>query len=47
MKEHAAVFGELPDFEPGYYTFLGDYVPWGGGDGMEHRNSTVVAAPGR
>jgi predicted metalloprotease with PDZ domain len=44
VKEHAAVFGELPDFEPGYYTFLGDYVPWGGGDGMEHRNSTVVAA---
>jgi predicted metalloprotease with PDZ domain len=45
VKEHAAVFGELPEFEPGYYTFLGDYVPWGGGDGMEHRNSTVVAAP--
>jgi predicted metalloprotease with PDZ domain len=45
VKEHAAVFGELPDFEPGSYTFLGDYVPWGGGDGMEHRNSTVVASP--
>jgi predicted metalloprotease with PDZ domain len=44
VKEHAAVFGELPAFEPGSYTFLGDYVPWGGGDGMEHRNSTVVAA---
>jgi predicted metalloprotease with PDZ domain len=45
VKEHAAVYGEFPEFEPGYYTFLGDYVPWGGGDGMEHRNSTVVAAP--
>ena len=45
VKEHGAVFGEFPPFEPGYYTFLGDYVPWGGGDGMEHRNSTVVAAP--
>jgi predicted metalloprotease with PDZ domain len=45
VKEHAAVFGELPEFEPGTYTFLGDYVPWGGGDGMEHRNSTVVASP--
>jgi predicted metalloprotease with PDZ domain len=44
VREHGAVFGEFPDFEPGYYTFLGDYVPWGGGDGMEHRNSTVVAA---
>ena len=29
---------------PGTYTFLGDYVPWGGGDGMEHRNSTVVTS---
>ena len=45
VKEQGAVYGEFPDFEPGYYTFLGDYVPWGGGDGMEHRNSTVVAAP--
>jgi len=44
VREQGAVFGEFPDFEPGYYTFLGDYVPWGGGDGMEHRNSTVVAA---
>jgi predicted metalloprotease with PDZ domain len=39
------VFGEFPEFEPGTYTFLGDYVPWGGGDGMEHRNSTVCASP--
>jgi predicted metalloprotease with PDZ domain len=45
VNEHGAVFGEFPAFETGTYTFLGDYVPWGGGDGMEHRNSTVVAAP--
>ena len=44
VKEHGAVFGEFPVFDSGIYTFLGDYVPWGGGDGMEHRNSTVVAA---
>jgi predicted metalloprotease with PDZ domain len=44
VKEQAAVFGEYPEFDGGTYTFLGDYVPWGGGDGMEHRNSTVVAA---
>jgi predicted metalloprotease with PDZ domain len=44
VKEHVAVFGEFPEFEPGTYTFLGDYVPWGGGDGMEHRNSTVCAS---
>ena len=40
-----AIFGEFPVFDNGSYTFLGDYVPWGGGDGMEHRNSTVVASP--
>src|SRR6476661_4796307 len=45
VNEEGAIYGEFPDFEPGTYTFLGDYVPWGGGDGMEHRNSTVVASP--
>jgi predicted metalloprotease with PDZ domain len=45
VLEQGAVFGEFPQFDGGTYTFLGDYLPWGGGDGMEHRNSTVVAAP--
>ncbi len=45
VREQGAVFGEFPEFDTGTYTFLADYVPWGGGDGMEHRNSTVVAAP--
>ena len=45
VREQGAIFGEYPEFDTGTYTFLGDYVPWGGGDGMEHRNSTVVAAP--
>ena len=45
VLEQGAVFGEFPAFDGGTYTFLGDYLPWGGGDGMEHRNSTVVAAP--
>jgi predicted metalloprotease with PDZ domain len=44
VNEAAAVFGEFPAYDTGEYTFLGDYVPWGGGDGMEHRNSTVVAS---
>jgi predicted metalloprotease with PDZ domain len=44
VNEAAAVFGEFPNYDTGTYTFLGDYVPWGGGDGMEHRNSTVVAS---
>jgi predicted metalloprotease with PDZ domain len=43
VREQAAIFGEYPEFDTGTYTFLGDYLPWGGGDGMEHRNSTVVA----
>jgi predicted metalloprotease with PDZ domain len=43
VREQGAIFGEFPVFDTGAYTFLGDYLPWGGGDGMEHRNSTVVA----
>ena len=37
------VFGELPRFDFGTYTFLADYLPHVSGDGMEHRNSTVIA----
>jgi predicted metalloprotease with PDZ domain len=40
--EQGAIFGEFPRFEPGYYTFLADYLPDADGDGMEHRNSTVI-----
>jgi predicted metalloprotease with PDZ domain len=43
VREEQAVFGELPDFDPGYYVFLADYLPWDDSDGMEHRNSTVVS----
>ncbi len=39
------VFGELPAFDYGRYTFLCAYNPWIGGDGMEHRNSTICSAP--
>jgi len=46
VLEQIAVFGELPPLEPGSYTFLLDYVPWGDGDGMEHRNSTSISSPG-
>ncbi len=37
------VFGELPDFDYGTYTFIADYLPYVSGDGMEHRNSTILA----
>src|SRR5262249_15356310 len=46
VQEQMAVFGEFPKYEPGNYTFLLDYVPWGSGDGMEHRNSTSISSPG-
>ena len=36
------VFGELPKFDFGTYTFLACYVPNASGDGMEHRNSTIL-----
>lgn len=42
VREEQAVFGELSEYEPGYYTFLADALPWDGSDGMEHRNSTVI-----
>jgi predicted metalloprotease with PDZ domain len=43
-REQAAIYGEFPDYEPGAYTFLLDYLPWVDGDGMEHRNSTVITS---
>ena len=39
-----AVFGELPDFDFGEYTFLACYIPNASGDGMEHRNSTILTS---
>jgi predicted metalloprotease with PDZ domain len=44
VREEGAVFGEFPNYEPGYYTFLADYLPYADGDGMEHRNSTVMTS---
>lgn len=38
------VYGELPNFDYGTYTFLACYVPNASGDGMEHRNSTILTS---
>ena len=46
VRQEGAVYGEYPSYEPGYYTFLADYLPYANGDGMEHRNSTVISANG-
>ncbi len=42
VKQEEAVYGELPDFDYGKYTFLACYMPNVSGDGMEHRNSTIL-----
>ena len=44
VAEQMAVFGEAPGFDHGTYTFIADYLPWASGDGMEHRNSTIVSS---
>ena len=43
IPEHMAVFGELPKFDYGSYTFIADDMPQASGDGMEHRNSTYIS----
>ena len=42
VLEEQAVFGELPTYDYGEYTFLDDVYPSNSGDGMEHRNSTCI-----
>ncbi len=42
VEQEKMVFWELPDFDYGEYTFLACYMPKVSGDGMEHRNSTVL-----
>jgi predicted metalloprotease with PDZ domain len=45
VAEQIAMWGEAPRFDFGTYTFLADYLPWASGDGMEHRNSTILTNP--
>jgi predicted metalloprotease with PDZ domain len=42
VLEEKAVYGELPAYDYGEYTFLQDVYPTNSGDGMEHRNSTCI-----
>ena len=46
VRETLPIFGEFPRYDAGTYTFLSDYLPWANGDGMEHRNSTVLSSSG-
>jgi len=45
VLEEKAVFGELPVYDYGEYTFLDDVYPTVSGDGMEHHNSTCIVQP--
>ena len=45
VEQQRQVYGELPAFDYGRYTFLCAYNPYVSGDGMEHRNSTICSAP--
>lgn len=46
VDAHMKVYGEPPRYDVGYYTFIADYLPWASGDGMEHRNSTIISSTG-
>ena len=45
VKQAQAIYGELPNYDYGTYTFLASLNPWVKGDGMEHRNSTMICRP--
>ena len=44
VREERSVYREYPAYDGGTYTFIADYLPWVNGDGMEHRNSTIVTS---
>jgi predicted metalloprotease with PDZ domain len=44
VAEQVAMWGEPAGYDFGTYTFIADYLPWANGDGMEHRNSTIVTS---
>ena len=44
VLEQQKVYGELPNFDYDTYTILACYIPNASGDGMEHRNSTILTS---
>ncbi len=44
VAEAVAVFEKAPPFDYGSYIFIADYLPYVNGDGMEHRNSTILTS---
>ncbi len=43
-RQHIEMWGGVPDYDYGTYTFIADYLPYVSGDGMEHRNSTILTS---
>lgn len=43
VEEARAVYGEFPEYDHGTYTFIASANPYVYGDGMEHRNSTMIS----
>ncbi len=46
VLEEEGIMGAFPKYDGGTYTFLIDYLPYVARDGMEHRDSTVIAGLG-
>src|SRR5699024_10192725 len=44
VAEQIAIYKEPADYDYGSYTFIADYLPYANGDGMEHRNSTILTS---
>lgn len=44
VKLQKEIFGEYPEFDYDTYTFIANYAPYARGDGMEHRNSTILSS---
>lgn len=44
VLEQQAIYGELPSYDYDSYTFICDYRMGIHGDGMEHRNSTILTS---
>ncbi len=42
VQQEKQVYGELPAYDYNEYTFIACYLPNVSGDGMEHRNSTIL-----
>lgn len=45
VQEAKAVYGEFPVYDHGVYTFIASANAFVQGDGMEHRNSTMISIP--